>query len=198
MSMATPLRVTRPRRVPPYYTVDDLDELNDDRRRDGTKCELVYGELLVNPPPHPWHEALVDRLHDALRAYMRSEPAAGYVSRGQPKLTFGRRDTYVMPDIWAVPVAEWRELDWLKLTRLLLAVEVLSPSSRRSDRHTKRRLYQDRGVPLYWIIDGRAHQVEVWRPGDEFPQVETEHLVWTPEGAAAPFSYAVAELFAPV
>jgi hypothetical protein len=30
------------------------------------------------------------------------------------------------------------------------------------DRFTKRRRYQEVRVPLYWIVDGEARQVEVW------------------------------------
>lgn len=200
MGMATSSRTIAPRRRPEpvYHTVDMLDVLNDARRRDGTRYEAVYGELLVTPPPSFWHEVLVDRLARALDRYAEREPAAGYVSRGLSKFTFERRDTYTMPDIWAVAMDEARQLDWLKLTVPLLCAEVLSPSSRRGDRFTKRVLYLSRGVPLYWVVDGDDRFVEVWRPGDETPHVETEALVWEPAGAAAPFRYALAELFAPL
>ena len=36
---------------------------------------------------------------------------------------------------------------------LILAVEVLSPSTRRKDQLLKRSKYQDAGVQTYWIID---------------------------------------------
>ena len=41
----------------------------------------------------------------------------------------------------------------------MLAVEVLSPSSVRADRFTKRRLYQAQQVPLYWVVDADAGSV---------------------------------------
>lgn len=198
--MATSHRTHAPRRrtEPVYYTIDMLDVLNDELRRDGTRYEAVYGELLVTPPPHPWHEVIVDRLAYRLQTYAQTEPAAGYVTRALSKITFQRRDTYVMPDIWAVSMDEMRQLDWVKLTVPLLCAEVLSRGSVRGDRFTKRALYQSRGVPLYWIIDGTRRRVEVWRPRDETPHVETEALVWEPAGAGAPFRYALAELFAPL
>ncbi len=198
MATSSPPRPSRRPARPVYYTVDMLDVLNDEQRRDGTRYEAVYGELLVTPPPHVWHEIIVDRLTDALRAYAKAEPAAGYVSRGLSKFTFQRRDTYVMPDIWAVKLDELRHLDWLKLTVPLLCAEVLSRGSGRGDRFTKRALYQSRGVPRYWIIDGTRKRVEVWRPGDEQPHIESTELVWEPAGAAVPFRYALAELFAPL
>ena len=46
-----------------------------------------------------------------------------------------------------------------------LAVEILSPSSARTDHGRKRALYQEHGVTEYWIVDCEQEQVEVWRPG---------------------------------
>jgi Uma2 family endonuclease len=63
------------------------------------------------------------------------------------------------------------------------------------DRFTKRRRYQEAGVPLYWIIDGDERQVEVWTPGDVFPRIERDRLVWQPEGANASFTLPLQELF---
>jgi Uma2 family endonuclease len=36
---------------------------------------------------------------------------------------------------------------------VLIAVEVLSPGSRRTDRVVKRSEYADAGIPHYWILD---------------------------------------------
>jgi Uma2 family endonuclease len=77
-------------------------------------------------------------------------------------------------------------------------VEVLSPTTARADRFTKRRRYQEAGVPLYWIVDGEEQRVETWTPDAEFPMSETERLVWHPAGAAQPFTLQLAELFRPV
>jgi len=81
---------------------------------------------------------------------------------------------------------------------LRLVVEVLSPSSLRADRFTKRRLYQERSIPLYWLIDGDRHVVEVWTPEDRFPVVERDRLAWNPVGARRPFTLALADLFRPL
>ena len=42
-----------------------------------------------------------------------------------------------------------------------LAVEVLSPSSPRIDRHIKRSLYARHGAPYYWIVDPEARTIDV-------------------------------------
>ncbi len=61
---------------------------------------------------------------------------------------------------------------------LLLAVEVLSPSTARYDRVVKRRLYQEFDVRTYWVVDLGARVVEVWHPDDERPEVVSEVLRW--------------------
>ena len=81
---------------------------------------------------------------------------------------------------------------------LLLAVEVLSPSSLRADRFTKRRLYQEVGIPLYWIVDADTHQIEVWTPAVRFPTVERERVTWMPADAREPCVMELPELFRPL
>jgi len=48
----------------------------------------------------------------------------------------------------------------------------------RADRFTKRRLYQEQRIPVYWIVDIERRQVEVWTPEAHFPVIEREQLVW--------------------
>ncbi len=180
MGMAAPL----------YYTADMVRALPDD----GNICEVVHGELLVSPSPRPWHEEVATRLLVRVRTYL-DQQRVGLAYGSRSDLSWGLSDVLVSPDLFVVPLEEARRLDWLTLRTVLLAAEVLSPSSLRSDRFTRRRLYQERGVPLYWVIDADARFVEVWRPEDDFPVVERDRLLWQPAGAAAPFTLELAELF---
>jgi Uma2 family endonuclease len=84
------------------------------------------------------------------------------------------------------------------LRHLLLVIEVLSPSSLRHDRFTKRLEYQRRRVPVYWIVDADHCLVEVWTPDDHFPGIERERLVWNPAGASQPFTLELGDLFRPI
>ncbi len=176
--------------APLYYTADMVRALPDD----GNSYEVVHGELLVSPSPRPWHEEVGGRLYETVRAYLRANPV-GHAYGSRSDLSWGLTDVLVSPDLFVVPLEEARRLDWLTLRTVLLAAEVLSPSSSRADRFTKRRLYQERGVPLYWIIDPDAHTVEVWHPEDDLPRIERERLEWQPAGAVTAFTLELAELF---
>jgi Uma2 family endonuclease len=182
MGMAAPL----------YYTTDLVRSLPED----GNRYEVVHAELLVTPAPRLFHQELVRRLLIALSAYLEAEPV-GHVLPAPADISWGP-DTLVQPDIFVVPMEQARTLDWRKVTDLLLVAEVLSPSSARADRFTKRVEYQRRDVPLYWVVDGERREVEVWTPLATAPEFEREALVWHPAGAGAPFRMDIAELFRPI
>src|SRR5881396_3199369 len=128
--------------------------------------------------------------------YLEHEPV-GVMLTSPADISWGQ-DVLVQPDVFVVPLDEARTGDWSKLRSLLVAAEVLSPSTARADRFTKRRRYQEAGVPLYWIVDGEEQRVEVWTPDAELPTIETKRLVWRPAGAGQPFTLELAELFRPV
>ncbi len=108
------------------------------------------------------------------------------------------RDTGVQPDLFVVPKAVARTMDWRQIRELLLVIEVVSPSSARADRFTKRRRYQEAGVPVYWIVDPKAEAVEVWTPEATLPIISKTQVVWAPAGAEEALVVEVGELFKPV
>jgi Uma2 family endonuclease len=172
-----------------YYTADMVRALPDD----GQRYEVVHGELLVTPAPRAWHQEVVRRLILGLSAYTARE-GVGHVVASPADISW-TDDTLVQPDVFVVDLAEARTLDWARMKTLLLAVEVLSPSTARADRFTKRRLYQEVGVSTYWIVDPERRCVEVWTPDATFPAIEWQALTWQPAEAAEPLSLSLTELF---
>jgi Uma2 family endonuclease len=81
---------------------------------------------------------------------------------------------------------------------LLLAVEVLSPSTARADRQVKRRLYQEERVGEYWIVDLDARVVERWRAGDDRPEIVAGTLSWNAEPSGPPFELDLPRFFSEV
>lgn len=173
-----------------YVTADMVRAMPDD----GQRYELVWGELLVSPAPRPAHQRLVLRLGTALGTYC---DAAGEVEAMlSPADISWSDDTLVQPDLFVVPRAEAAAGDWRSVRTLLLVIEVLSPGTARHDRFTKRRLYQERRVPILWLVDADAGSVEVWTPDDRRPTVVHDALTWTAPGADAPLTIDVPTLLA--
>jgi Uma2 family endonuclease len=75
---------------------------------------------------------------------------------------------------------------WTEVGRLLLAVEVLSPSTEHTDRGRKRRLYTEKAVPEYWIVNTAERTIERQRPDDLPAEILAESLQWQPDLDAPP------------
>ena len=78
---------------------------------------------------------------------------------------------------------------------MLLAIEVVSPSSAQGGRVTKRRLYQEAGVTTYWVVDPDARVVEVWHPDDTRPEIVTEVLRWRARADVPELEIGLEDLF---
>ena len=76
--------------------------------------------------------------------------------------------SYLVPDVSVVRAADLGD-DEEGLHRVpLLVVEVLSPSTRRTDLLLKKDIYRGLGVPTYWLVDPVTHVLRVLtlRDGD--------------------------------
>jgi Uma2 family endonuclease len=154
---------------------------------DGLRYETVHGELLVSPAPPAGHRRVAARLAHALGRYLGGR-GLGRVLAAPAGLAPGL-DTLVQPDVFVAPPAHGGR------AVPLLVAEVVSPATWRADRFTKRRLYQELGVPLYWVVDPAARAVEVWTPGTILPLVEHGRLRWTPTPVREAFTCPVVELW---
>lgn len=174
-----PAQVAPPRR----WTLEEFY-----RERDaapmGERWELVDGEVLVTPSPHWTHQRIDLRLAFLLHSYVQAQSLGEvFVS---PLDVLLEPNLVLQPDILVVPNELLRNRAD-RVTRLLLAVEIISPSSARHDRVKKRPAYQRNRVPEYWVIDDRSETVERWRPDDDRPELIVGLLEWQPAGAGEPF-----------
>jgi Uma2 family endonuclease len=175
------------------WTADMVRALPDD----GKRYEVIDGELFVTPAPSWMHQSVVLELAMLLAPYVR-EHGVGHVIGAPAEVVFGPRNM-VVPDVFAVPLVRGEApRAWEEVGRLLLAIEVLSPSTRRTDRREKRELYQRKGVPEYWTVDVEARAIERWPPDASAPETVTEQLNWRPDAFVDPLTIDVAAFFARV
>jgi len=175
-----------------FYTADMVRALPDD----GNRYETAHGELLVTPAPRRTHQHVVIELIGRLYAYLKRYQV-GEVLTSPADLSWAD-DVLVQPDVFVVAMDEARTSDWAQIKTLPLVVEVLSPSTQRYDRFTKRRVYQEYGVSCYWIVDIAARLIEVWTPHTTTAVIERERVVWHPENAPEPLVIPVEEILPPV
>jgi Uma2 family endonuclease len=150
--LATLPETYRPLRRLEYEKLAALGTFEDER------IELLDGVLFPMSPPAPPHSSAIDLLNvilvralgDRARVRVQNPFAASDISEPQP-------------DLLVAPLGDYRKEH---PSEALLVIEV-ADSSLAIDRGRKRRIYAERGVPEYWIVDVAAERVEVYRePSD--------------------------------
>jgi Uma2 family endonuclease len=159
MATMTTLQRGRP------FTRSELDALPDDGRRH----ELVDGTLIVTPAPSPRHQTVLGELfvtlHEACAADLQVLFAPLDVALAE--------DTVLEPDLLVAARSEFTARDLP--TAPLLAVEVLSPSTRRLDLTLKRSVFEAAGCPSYWVVDPDRPSLTAWQL-EEGRYVEVAHV----------------------
>lgn len=172
------------------WTVEMLNTLPND----GQRYEVIDGELFVTPAPSIVHQVAVHELGLLLGPYARG---VGLTMLAAPVAVTFSQQREVQPDLLAMPRLPngRRASRFSDVGVLLLAVEVLSPSSRRTDRRKKRWLYQQERVADYWIVDTDARTIERWTPFATEPEVLKSSLSWQPVIAHEPLVVDVEQYF---
>lgn len=146
----------------PILAAPDLPELL--KRRDLTTgevahlpedlhYELIDGRLVLSPSPLLIHQSIIS---DVVLACKERRPPGVVIGFDQSVWIDGHNER--RPDVVAVFV-EGASVSPILVTDVLLAVEIVSESSRETDRTEKRELYASSGIPHYWIIDPLADRV---------------------------------------
>jgi len=174
----------------PHYTADEVRQFDDPRLR----FEVIRGELFVSPAPKIPHQRIVRDLVRLLQDYLEAEHL-GEILPGPLEVQF-TEDSAVQPDALVMLRDRGPQPT---IERLYgppaLVIEVISYSSKRTDRLQKRALYMEEGVPEYWIVDPGLRQIERWRTGDEQPEILRDRLEWRPTEAAPALAIDLVRLF---
>ena len=133
------------------FTEDDLAAMPED----GHRYELVDGVLVVTPSPNLRHQRCVGALFASLFAGRGVE----YEVIVAPFDYRSSTTTVLQPDVL---VARKGDVGEARLDRTpLLVVEVLSHSTHSIDLGTKRLVFEEAGVPAYWLVDPEAPSLTV-------------------------------------
>lgn len=138
------------------FTRADLDAMPDDGRRH----ELIDGVLVVTPAPGYAHQVVAGRLHLVLAAscppdlrvlFAPFDVVLAEDTVMEPDLLVARRTSFTRKDLPAAP---------------LLAIEILSPSTRRVDLTLKWARFEAAGCLSYWVVDPLEPSLTAWELRD--------------------------------
>lgn len=127
---------------------------------DGHRYELIDGSLLVTPAPRRAHQRASVRLVVLLVAGCAEDLEVLHA----PFDVVLAEDTVVQPDLLVARRTDLTERDLP--TAPLLAVEILSPSTRRIDLMLKRSRYEAAGCRSYWVLDPEVPSITAWELHD--------------------------------
>lgn len=170
---------------------------------DGKRHELIDGVHYVTPSPYIPHQVLVGRLYLAIGNFLATRRQLGRVFLSPVDVVMSEHDI-VVPDLIFVAGDQQSILTEANVQGPpALVVEILSPGTRRRDEGIKRRLFDEKGVSEYWLVDRKPMRVSVYRRADDgtFPLSATlsaaadDHL----ETSLLPgFVLSISELFSEI
>lgn len=139
------------------YTIDDIYNLPD-----GSRAELIDGQIYYMAPPTRKHQEILSFLHAAIYNHITE-------NKGECKVypapfavfLFADNSKYLEPDISVICDKDKLDdqgckgaPDWI--------IEIVSPGSRPMDYYTKLALYRSASVREYWIVDPMKQTILVY------------------------------------
>jgi Uma2 family endonuclease len=156
-------------------TVDDLVGLPEDLR-----YELIEGRLVLAPTGLPIHQFLEVRIANAIE---ENCPDQFLVNVEQAILR--NRHNELRPDVMLIR-EEGADRSPVLPADVPMVVEIISESSRYSDRGEKAKWYAELQIPSYWLVDPLAERVTLTvlgldPDGQYRPRFQTDGLVTVDE-----------------
>lgn len=140
------------------WTYEDYLNLPDDGRR----YEIIEGVLYVTNAPDIDHQFTVMEIAFHLKSFVTAHKP-GYVLTAPFEVHLSERTRPVQPDVLFIKAENWPGPGAKFFEGVPdLVVEVLSPSTTRTDQSIKFSAYEQAGVPEYWIANPKTRSVEVF------------------------------------
>lgn len=139
-------------------------EFDDD---DNFQYELINGELMRKASPTIEHQRLVRKIAFAIEKYLEAKPI-GEVFFAPLDVVLDEHNV-PQPDIFFVGKDKQFILDENEQVIIGipdLIIEILSPGSVKRDRIVKKKVYEQFGVPEFWLVDPSYKNVEIFRLTD--------------------------------
>ena len=138
-------------------TVKELFEME---LEDGFYYELINGKILKKQAPTPDHQSVSGEINEIIRNFVKQNQLDKVFY--SPIDVFFDNYNHTQPDILFIK----KERNFIITSHGIegvpdLIVEIISPSSIKTDRNDKFNLYLEFGVSEYWIVDPRYQSIEI-------------------------------------
>lgn len=137
------------------FVAEDLDRIPDLPPH----TQLIDGSLVFVSPRAPFHFVAVDTVNGALNDQVPPE----FLVARETMITIGRAQR-VEPDVMVIHAEAFVDLDHADFVAadVVLAIEVVSPSSRDHDRIRKPQLYAEAGIRHFWRVENEQRHAAVF------------------------------------
>ena len=138
------------------YTIADIEALPE-----GERAELIDGKMYMMASPTATHQRLIGFLHVEFYNYIKGKKGKCEVFLSPFAVYLNETNNYVEPDL--IVVCDKDQVDEKGCHGGPdLAIEIVSPSSKRMDYAIKLFKYRTYGVREYWIVDPEKKRVQVY------------------------------------
>jgi len=138
------------------YTYEDYRRLPE-----GAPYQLIGGMLVMTPSPSTFHQIVSMRLGVKLASHVM-ENGLGLVLYAPMDVYLGETETY-QPDLIFIAKDRLAIVEPDRINGVPdLVVEILSPGTAYYDLRKKYRVYEEKGVKEYWIVDPEEQSVEIY------------------------------------
>ena len=138
------------------YTIADIEALPE-----GERAELIDGKMYMMATPTATHQRLIGFLHVEFYNYIKGKEGKCEVFLSPFAVYLNETNNYVEPDL--IVVCGKDKVDEKGCHGGPdLAIEIVSPGSKRMDYAIKLFKYRTYGVREYWIVDPEKKRVQVY------------------------------------
>ncbi len=152
------------------WTYEDYLDLPED----GCRYEIIEGVLYMTNAPDIDHQFTVMEIAFQIKQFV-NQNKLGYVLTAPFEVHLSQKTKPVQPDVLFINAENWPEPGAKYYDGAPdLIVEVLSPSTRRTDQVVKYMAYEKAGVSEYWIVNPKTHLVQIFTLGKKEYGLEGE------------------------
>ncbi|MBD1364708.1 Uma2 family endonuclease [Mucilaginibacter sp. ZT4R22] len=119
---------------------------------EGTRCEVIFNELIMSPAPSREHQLLVIKLTSLLFQFLQDNPVGTLLS-APFDVYIGEQQSVVQPDLFVVLNDEKEIMQTNGVHGAPALIIAILSSNRAYDTKRKRALYEKAGVKEYFMID---------------------------------------------